>query len=591
MTIQMKWLPVSAIFLLSLVHFGNRLSAEERTNRNHQPFQNGVVAADHPLASQAGIEILQRGGNVVDAAVATSFALSVLRPESGGIGGGGFMVIWDAERDRSIVIDYRERAPGKSMPDMFVPKDAGRQAIQSNKREHTRLQSRFGGMAVAVPGNVAGLCLAVEQYGKLELADVLAPAIRLAEQGSLPDAQSISATNSTIRQVDSLPNGRERFAVLRRLYLNDGNELKPQKPRTSPQASVLRRIAKLGRAGFYEGPVAKSIVKTVQQQGGILTLDDLKEYEPTIRKALTGKFENRMIITMPPPSSGGVALLQTLNILKAYGNNHPRYRLKCLSHNSSDYIHLTTEAMKHAFADRARYLGDTDFVSVPIDRLLSDKHARAAAARIDLCRTQPIKSYGNFLPREDAGTSHLAVIDARGNAVSCTETINMVFGSLVVDPEFGIVLNNEMDDFAAVLGEPNAFGLIQSQANAVAADKRPLSSMTPTILVQNGKAVAAMGASGGPRIISSTLQVMLNIALFDKRPQEAVAAPRFHHQWLPDVLWLEKELLRMQADTLRNRSHNVRLRDKLSACQAVLRTNEGLWGGSDPRKHGEPGGY
>jgi len=308
------------------------------------------------------------------------------------------------------------------------------------------------------------------------------------------------------------------------------------------------------------------------------------------RQPLSEKFGEDTVLAMPPPSSGGVALLESLNIIEAFERDHPQHKWLDAGPHNSAAVHLVTEALKHAFADRAEYLGDTDFVSVPIARLTSRKYAEKLAAKVDSSKTQPPEAYGRFEGNNDSGTSHFCVIDAEGNAVSCTETINTTFGSLVVEPKFGIVLNNEMDDFAAVPGKPNAFGLIQSDANAVAPGKRPLSSMTPTIVVRDGKAAYALGGSGGPRIISATLQVLLNMMRHGQDVQDAVAAPRFHHQWMPNALYVEGPLQKKLATDLTALGHTVRLQNAIAAVQAATRDKTGLRAASDPRKGGQPAG-
>jgi gamma-glutamyltranspeptidase/glutathione hydrolase len=359
----------------------------------------------------------------------------------------------------------------------------------------------------------------------------------------------------------------------------------------SPLAEVLERIIAEGPDGFYRGRVADAIVAEVARRGGVLTGDDLARTVPIVRRPLLGRLGDCQVVTMPPPSSGGVALLETLQIVAAYESAHPESVLDKLGHNSAAYVHLVTEAMKHAFADRAEFLGDTDFAEVPLQRLVDPAYATTLAARIDAGRTFESATYGRHVPPRDAGTSHFSIIDAAGNAIACTETINTTYGSYVVVPRYGIVLNNEMDDFAAVPGKPNAFGLIQSAANAVEPGKKPLSSMTPTILVRDGKAVYVAGASGGPRIISTTLQVLLSMTRFGMSPAEAVAAPRFHHQWLPDDLLLEEPLKTALSEPMEQRGHRVVARGSLAAAQAAARNDKGLWGGSDPRKGGRPAGW
>lgn len=547
------------------------------------PFRHAVVAADHPLASQAGLDILRRGGNVVDAAVATSFALSVLRPESCGLGGGGFMLIWNADRQEAIALDYRERAPRAASRDMFLdPKDPSRPRGELSRKGH---------LAVAVPGTVAGLCYALKHYGTLDLPAVLAPALRLAREGFLVDPHYQGVVKTTLAGFSQRPEYRERYAALLEQYLDGGKGWQVEDRFHSPQRKILELIAQRGRDGFYRGPAAAALVAEMRRGGGLITAEDLARTEPVVRKPVRGRVGRYELLGMPPPSSGGVALIETLNILAEYEKLHADVRWHTLGSDHPDYVHLVTEALKHALADRAEFMGDADFADVPVERLISPEYARALAERMDAARTKPAEEYGRFQPVLDEGTSHISIIDARGNAVACTETINTTFGSYVVEPEYGIVLNNQMDDFATVPGRPNAFGLIQSEANAVAAGKKPLSSMSPTILLKDGKAVCAAGASGGPRIISATLQVLLNLTWFEMTPEQAVGRPRFHHQWLPAALLLEEPLFRRLGEPLSARGHAVERAENLAAVQAVWRSGEGVRGGSDPRKHGRPAGY
>lgn len=560
-----SWLIVAAIACLTLPSVG----------ADDVPRQ-AIVAADHELASAAGIEMLRAGGNVVDAAVATSFALAVVRPESCGLGGGGFLLLWDANRREGIALDYRERAPTAAGRDMFTQPGVASAA------------SRRGGLAVGVPGTVAGLCYALEHYGTLSRAQVLAPALRLARDGFPVDAAMRDGRTDVLKNLRDVAAPRDAFAPLFGLYLDRMD--RPERF-SSPLVAVLERVADKGAAGFYEGPVAAAVVSAVREQGGVLTTDDLQRMEPVDRTPLTGTFADTTVVTMPPPSSGGVALLESLGILSAYEVEHPDRALRALGQNSPEYIHLVTEALKHAFADRARFLGDPDFVAVPVERLLSPDALQTLARQIDPIATHAPDVYGRHTLPDDAGTSHFSIIDAAGNAAACTETINTSYGSLVVAPEYGIVLNNQMDDFTSAPGQPNAFGLIQSEANAIAPGKKPLSSMTPTILVREGKAVYAVGASGGPRIISASLQVLLNLTQFGMPPQQAVSAPRFHHQWSPNELKLEPSFEPDVVTELEHRGHSVVRAEKLAAVQAAARTAAGLRGGSDPRKGGAPRGW
>ncbi len=551
-------------------------------------YEHAAVAADHPLASEVGIEILRKGGNVVDAAAAVGFALSVLRPASSGIGGGGFMVIWDAKEQRCVVLDYRERAPLKATAEMFATKaTADNDTASSLPKRSVR-----GPLAAAVPGHVAGLCHAVREYGCLPIADVVAPAIRLARDGVPADAHFVAVQRAALKTWTSWPNEfRARFQFFHDTYLGAGKTANIGDKVTSPQLLALEQIAKHGASGFYAGPVAEALLALSRQSGGLFSAEDFRDMQPVLREPLKLNYHGYEIHTMPPPSSGGVALLTALQILEELDRRDPENAIDRLPPDSPEFAHRLTEAFKHAFADRAEFLGDTDFAEVPVRRLISPEHARELAARIDLNRTQPTMTYGRFAPVDDSGTTHFSIIDRDGNAVACTETINTEYGSWIVEPKFGILLNNEMDDFAAVPGQPNAFGLIQSPANAIAPRKKPLSSMMPTIVVKEGRAVFACGASGGPRIITATTQVLLNLTRRQQTPAAAVQAPRLHHQWLPDVLELEPRWYRELHDPLQALGHTLKERSASAATQAVARTPAGLRAASDSRKGGHPAGW
>ncbi len=544
-------------------------------------FSRGVVAADHELASEAGARMLRQGGNVVDAAVATSFALSVVRPASCGIGGGGFMVIWDAKAGKSIALDYRERAPSGVSAEMF--------GGASDAKFPEPLSVR-GGLASGVPGTVAGLCYAAEHYGTLPIATLVQPAIEYCRNGVPIDEHDIEVQSSTLQKLRRHEGYEKRFAGLLHGYLNDGKPWKIGDRFHSPQLRTLELIAQHGARGFYEGEVAASIVATVNLEHGHMKPEDLSGYKPTERAALTAEFHGATVVTMPPPSSGGIALLESLQSLSQWEAAHQK-SLRELGHNSPEYVQLVTEVLKHSFADRAEYLGDTDFVQVPVDRLLSSDYAKKIADRVSLEKTLKPEEYGRFFSKDDAGTSHFSVMDADGNSVACTETINLTFGSFVVVPDYGILMNNQMDDFAADPGKPNAFGLIQSAANVIEPGKRPLSSMTPTILVKDGRAIVSAGASGGPRIITATLQNLLNQTIFNMPPQAAVSSPRFHHQWSPNELLMEPALKSAVGARMIEIGHKVEAASSLAATQGTARTDSGLQGGSDPRKHGKPAGW
>ncbi len=548
-------------------------------------YQHGAVAADHALASEVGVEILKQGGNVVDAAAAVGFVLSVLRPASSGIGGGGFMLIWDAKEQRCIVLDYRERAPLRATAEMFAVGQVSNLPGQEGQVENLPHASVRGPLAAAVPGHVAGLCHAVEKYGRLPIAKVVAPAIRLARDGVPADAHFVKTRKSAMTTWSKWPKDfRDQFMAFHNSYLLTGKSIKVGDTVTSPQLPALEQIAARGAAGFYAGPVAESLLEISRANGGLFTAEDFRDVQPVRREPLKLNYHGYEVLTMPPPSSGGIAMLTTLQILEELDAKQP-------SSSEAESAHRLTEAFKHAFADRAEFLGDADFADVPVSKLISRDHARELASRIDLKHTQPTKSYGRFAPVNDSGTTHFSVIDADGNAVACTETVNTEYGSWIVEPKFGILLNNEMDDFAAVPGQPNAFGLIQSSANAIAPRKKPLSCMTPTIVVKDGKAVFALGAAGGPRIITATTQVLLNLIDRNQTPAAAVLAPRLHHQWLPDVLDLEPRLHRDLSDPLTALGHKTEERKGNAVTQAVSRKTDGLRAGSDARKGGRPAGW
>ncbi len=523
---------------------------------------SALVSADHRLASQAGAEVLAQGGNAVDAAVAAALSAGVVQPAGSGLGGGGFAVGVKGE-EVQFAKDFREVAPGAAKRDMFVRDgNVDRQA------------SRAGGLAVAVPGEPVGLAELVEEHGELSLSAVAAPAIRQASRGFEVGphlAKSLSRT--------AYPSVRRIFAV------GDGVAATGDVVRRPALAKTLRAWSRSEGRNLHTGGRAQAIARAAVAAGGVLTAADIRGYRTRDRDPLQGSYRGYTIWTMPPPSSGGVALLQLLSVLEGWD-------LEALGHNSSDYVHLLAEAMKHVFADRARHLGDPDHVSVPVKRLLSEDRISEIRRKIWPSRTFGPDYYGERLaPPKDAGTQHISVLDREGLGVALTTTINTSFGSGVVVPELGILLNNEMDDFAAAPGVPNAFGLVGGEANAVAPGKRPLSSMTPTVVLdEEGDVVLVVGASGGSTIISATLQVVIAVLDFGLDPQEAVAAPRMHHQWLPDVLWLEPGY---QADVVRAleaRGHETTVREGFSAVQAVHRSGGQLLGGADPRKGGWPAG-
>lgn len=552
--------------------------------------EHGMVATDEELGSQAGVEILKRGGNAVDAAVATAFALAVVEPAAGNIGGGGFMLVRLAD-GRTVFFDYREVAPGKATRDMYIGADG----------KLDKELSVIGYKSVAVPGTVAGLELALKTYGKLKLADVMAPAIHLAEDG-FPVSEKLA------RQLEEQRDYLQGFSVSRRIFLNDGNMYKAGDTLKQPElAATLKRIAKNGAAEFYRGETARMIVEDMKGMGGLITLEDLEQYKPKVRETLQASYEvdghKWDVITSPPPSSGGVAIIEAMNML----SNVP---LK--GWDDLESVHMVVETMRRVFADRAAYLADPDYSTVPVAGLTSDCYARELEATIDPQRASSSKtvkagtphvcgvSAGNdTAPKEIVSlndgphTTHFSVVDSAGNAVASTYTLNNSYGSHVASTA-GFLLNDEMDDFTTQPGVPNAlFGLIQSEANAIAPGHRPLSSMTPTILVRDGKLSFVTGSPGGPTIISATLLSVLNWMRLGMDAQAAINAPRFHQQWLPDVVLMEKDFPASLETALNAEGYQTRRRGHIGLVNAIgvdAKTGERL-GAADPRDHGAAVGY
>lgn len=527
-------------------------------------FHHGAVASGHPEASQVGAQVLGEGGNAVDAAVATILAMGIARPDSSGLGGGGFMVYRRASDGRVFALDFREVAPAAAHRDMFL-KDG--QVVPG--------LSEDGGLAVAVPGEIAGLAEMHREHGKLPWRQVVSAARDLAVRGPV-------ITPAMHREFADAAGYMTRWPALAHRYLPGGQPPAVGTRLPNPTlAATLDTLARDGAQAFYRGRMARAMVKATRDAGGILTEADLAAYRPTRRDPLRGTYRGHEIWSMPPPSSGGGVLIEVLNILDAIPGWPPA--------DPGLYHHQLVEAMKHGFADRAEHYGDPNFVPVPIRRLTSPEHARALAARVGE-RALPLERYGvRQLPR-DAGTSHFSVLDRHGNAVAATSTINLAFGSKVYVPELGFIMNDEMDDFASKPGVPNAFGLVQGEANAIAPGKRPLSSMTPTIVVKDGRVAIVTGASGGSRIISGTLQSILNVVHRGMDAAGAVSAPRVHHQWKPDSVRAEPALGAGVLAALRARGHTVVEGGAGSSVETLVVLKDGISGGDDPRKGGAPAG-
>jgi gamma-glutamyltranspeptidase/glutathione hydrolase len=520
-----------------------------------------MVVADSELATKAGTEVLKRGGNAVDAAIATAFALAVVDQASSGLGGGGFMVIYDARDHRAHALDFRETAPEAARSDLYV---RGGKPVPS--------LSLTGGLAVAVPGEVAGLMEAMKRFGTMPAQVLIAPAIRYAIEGFPLDGALRFA-------IERQRSNMKRFPDLARVFLQkDQVPAEGELIRQPELGETLKAIAAQGADVFYQGWIAQAITESVKKENGILGLDDLKRYRPVWREPLIGHYRKRTVITMPPSSSGGIALIEMLNVLEGY-------QLKQLQHNSATYLHLVAETMKHAFADRAQYLGDPDFVKAPISTLISPDYAAWIRSRISFAKTHPPKYYGMVnLKVEQGGTTHFSVLDRFGNAVACTLSVNTRFGSKVLVPRTGIVLNNTMDDFSIHASVGNVYGLIGNDANALQPKKRPLSSMTPTILLQGDRPELVVGGAGGPRIISATLQTILNVLDFGMPVREAVESPRIHHQWIPDELNVESTIGEETKRSLERRGHAVKERGTVGVVQAILVKQSKVTGSADPRK-------
>jgi len=515
---------------------------------------HGMVATDEEVGSQAGAEILKRGGNAVDAAVAVAFTLAVVEPTAGNIGGGGFMLIRLAD-GKTTFLDYRETAPGKATRDMYIGKDG----------KLDEEASVIGYRSVAVPGTVAGLELALKTYGTMKLAEVMAPAIHLADQG-------FRVSDKLAHELEEERPGLQKFANSQRIFLNGGQMWKAGDALKQPElAATLKRIAKNGAEEFYRGETAHLLADEMARNGGIINLQDLSHYAPKVREVLRAKYENGghswEVLTSPPPSSGGIAIIEALNMLQG---------VPLKGWDDPQSVHMVAETMRRVFADRAAYLADPDYSNVPVAGLIDPCYAKERAATINPAKASSSKELKAGTPHgcgaatnldvsprmvaslgEGHHTTHFSVVDAAGNAVASTYTLNDSYGSHVTSSA-GFLLNDEMDDFTTQPGVPNAlFGLMQSDANAIAPGHRPLSSMTPTILVRDGKLSFVTGSPGGPAIISATLLSLLNWMELRMDAQAAINAPRFHHQWVPDRIRMEAEFPESMEQALRARGHEV----------------------------------
>jgi len=529
--------------------------------------KNGMVVAQEALAAQIGVDILKAGGNAVDAAVATGFAMAVTYPRAGNIGGGGFMVIHLAKPRKNIAIDYREMAPSAIGKDSFLD-EAGNADPQKSLKS---------GLGVGVPGTVAGLSLAHRKYGsgKFTLAQLLAPAIALARDGFIVTGDLADTLVAAKPLFERWPSSVKVMLKPDGSSYGEGDRLVQ-----ADLANTLQAIATQGPKGFYEGAVAEKIAAAVREAGGVMTADDLRTYRVKERKPVTGTYRGYRIISMPPPSSGGTHLIEMLNMLEAYD-------LKKTGPSSAETAHLMIEAMRRAYADRAVYLGDPDFVRVPVRGLISKSYARMIGKSIGE-RATPSSEIRNGDPvaAEGDNTTHFSVVDRYGNAVANTYTLNLSYGNGLIADGTGVLLNNELDDFSAKPGAPNAFGLVGASANAPAPRKRPLSSMTPTIVMKDGKPHLVTGSPGGSRIITTVLQIIVNVLDHGMNVADAVSSPRIHHQWLPDEVFAEKTYPDDVLKGLEERGHRIATRVQNTSANSILITKDGFSGAADTRTRG-----
>ena len=582
LTVKLRIVPLLAV----LFSVAPLLASRQPVHARH-----AVVVSVHELASRAGVEILQAGGNAVDAAVATGFALAVVHPQAGNLGGGGFMLIRLADGQVHF-LDYREKAPAAATANMYL--DASGNVVPD--------ASLVGYKAIGVPGSVAGMTYAEKKFGKLGLERVMAPAIALARDGfplAWEDARDLHDKDLA------------KFPVSHRIFQRDGNYYQQGEVFRQPElARTLKRIAS-SPDDFYHGSMAREIAASVQQGAGLITADDLANYEVKEREPVRGTYRGYEVISAPPPSSGGAALLEILNILEGYD-------LAKAGDRSAQSIHLTVEAFRRAFFDRAEFMGDPDFSKIPVAQLIDKKYAAAwresinpshASVSQDLKRPaifSQLETYAAahpqpFTVRESEDTTHYSVVDGDGNAVSVTTTLNDHFGSRVTAGNLGFLLNDEMDDFSSKPGVPNYFHLIQGQANAIGPGKRPLSAMTPTMVLDNGKLFLVLGSPGGPRIITTVANILLGVVDYGMNIQESINAPRFHHQWLPDLIGVEQWFSPDTIKALEQMGHKVEIGETLGStwdpywsdgeCIAIdQKTGERL-GGSDTRRNGKAVGY
>ena len=524
---------------------------------------NGMITTQHFLATKVGEKILNQGGNAYDASIAIAFTLAVVLPRAGNIGGGGFMVIYDSKTQKPYSIDFREKAPELSNKDMYLNVDGS---------FNDRKLSTVGYLSIGVPGTVAGLWEVHQKFGSLPWNELIEDAIYYAENGFLitPFLADI-----LLRYSESLSIFPETKEIFQSHYPNFKNKNLVQKD----LANTLKIIASEGKKGFYEGEVAEKISKEIIENNGLISKSDLKKYNPIWREPLISNYRDTKVITMGPPSSGGLHVIQMLNILENYDLNK-------IGHNSSEYINLLAEVMKYAYADRSKYLGDPDFYEVPIRKIISKEYANEISKNIEIGKLRPAKQIhpGKFMRKESHETTHFSVVDKQGNVVSMTYTLNSTFGSKVVIEGTGILMNNEMDDFSAAPGVPNQFNLLGAEANEIAPFKRPLSSMTPTIVLKNDELFFTTGSPGGARIISAVLQSILNIIDFNMNLEDTTLAKRIHHQWYPDILEYEFSLDKIIENDLKKIGYKTSSKLPLTSLQTIMFADGIYYGYGDFRR-------
>ncbi|MGA8900938.1 MAG: gamma-glutamyltransferase [Bradyrhizobium sp.] len=572
----MTWRGNLAAILLVLA-FGGLAAAQQPRRGFYTPpsadaihsvvAEHGMVVAQEKTAARIGTDVLKRGGNAVDAAVATGFAMAVTYPRAGNIGGGGFMVIHSMDRREDVAIDYRETAPAATTSNIFLGADG----------KPDNAKSRDSALGIGIPGTPAGHSLALEKFGsgKFTLAELLKPAIDLARNGVVVADDGADTLPEWHRRLARWPSSTKIFSRPDGSSLREGDTLVQ-----IDLATTLEAIAAQGPRGFYEGPVAEKLAEAILDAGGIMTTDDLKAYRPVIRAPVRGTYRGYDIVSMPLPSSGGIGLVETLNILEGFP-------LSDMKQGSAASLHVLIEAMKRAYADRAHYLGDPAFVSAPVATLLTKDYAARQRAGIDLDHATPWSdALAASAPREGNNTTHFSVVDRFGNAVSNTYTLNFSYGVGLVAEGTGVLLNNELDDFTAAPGASNAYGLVGFEANLPGPGKRPLSSMSPTIVLQDGKPVLVTGSPGGSRIISTVLQVIVNVLDYHLDVAAAVAAPRLHHQWLPDEVRIERGFAEATVDALKAKGHRIVEPMGQTSANSIAVTPVGLLGAPDPRTRG-----